>query len=146
MALIGYQAEISRIEQKMAEIRGQLGSRVKPVVAQKETPKRILSAAARARIATAQKKRWAAFHKGKKAAVVPEVAKAKRRISAAGMKRIIAATKKRWAAKRAAAENPEPTATKKAAAKKAVARVKTARMAKKPSAPTTTAVPQVPAQ
>src|ERR1035441_8078841 len=78
MALIGYQAELSRIEQRMAEIHVLLGS---PVVSKKAMPKRTLSVAARARMAAAQKKRWAAFHKGKKAAAVPELPKAKRRIS-----------------------------------------------------------------
>ena len=72
MALIGYQAERSRIEQKMAEIRSQLGGRVNPTVAKEAAPSRTLSVAARARIAAAQKKRWAAFHKGKKAAAVAE--------------------------------------------------------------------------
>ena len=117
MALIGYQVELSRIEQRMAEIRSQLGGRVDPVVATKAKPKRTMSAAARARIAAAQKKRWATFHKGKKAAAAPTLPKAKRRISEEGLKRIIAATKKRWAAKRAAAAKPEPVAAKKAAVK-----------------------------
>ena len=73
MALIGYQAELSRIERQMAEIRGLLGGRVDPVVAKKATPKRVLSVAARARIAAGQKKRWAAFHKGKDVAAAPEL-------------------------------------------------------------------------
>ena len=94
MALIGYQVELSRIEQKVAEIRSLLGGRVSPVVAKNATPKRILSVAARTRMAAAQKKRWAAFHKGEEAAAVPAVPKAKRRISEEGLKRIIAATKK----------------------------------------------------
>jgi hypothetical protein len=117
MALIGYQAELSRIEQKMAEIRSHLRGRVNPVAAKKAAPKRILSGAARARIAAAQKKRWAAFHKGTKASAAPEAPKAKR-ISEEGMKRIIAATKKRWAAKRAAAAKAEPVAANNAAAVK----------------------------
>ena len=131
MALIGYQAELSRIEQKMAEIRSQLGGRVNPVVAKKATVKRILSVAARARMAAAQKKRWAAFHKGKKVAAVPELPKAKRRLSEEGLKRIIAATKKRWAAKRAAAAKPEPVVAKKAAVKKAAVKTVPAKAAKK---------------
>ncbi len=61
-----------------------------------------MSAAARKRIALAQKKRWAAVKAGQgtKAAVKP----AKRVISAAGRARIVAATKKRWAAYRKAQE------------------------------------------
>ena len=76
----------------MAEIRSHLG---RPVVAQKAAPKRILSVAARARMAVAQKKRWAALHSGKKVTSAPELPKPKRRISEEGLKRIIAATKKR---------------------------------------------------
>jgi hypothetical protein len=63
-----------------------------------------MSAAARRRIALAQKKRWAAYkaEHGAKAAAPP---KAKKRvISAAGRARIVAATKKRWAAYRKAQE------------------------------------------
>jgi hypothetical protein len=131
MALIGYQAELSRIEAKMAEIRSELSGRVNPVVAKKAAPKRTLSVAARARMAAAQKKRWAAFHKGKKVAAVPESPKAKRRISEEGLKRIIAATKRRWAAKRAAAAKPEPAAAEKAAFKKAAAKTAPAKAAKK---------------
>jgi hypothetical protein len=134
MALIGYQAELSRIEQKMAEIRSLLSGRVNPVVAKRATPKRTLSVAARAGIAAGQKKRWAAFHKGNKAVAVPDVPKAKRRISEEGLKRIIAATKKRWAAKRAAAAKPEPVAAKKAAVKKAAVETARAKAAKKVAA------------
>ena len=134
MALIGYQSELSRIEQKMAEIRSLIGGRVDPVVAKRNTPNRILSVAARARTAPAQRKRWAAFHKGKKAAAVPELQKAKRSISEEGLKRIIAATKKRWTVKRAPAAKPEPVAGKKAAVKKATVKTAPAKAAKKVAA------------
>ena len=134
MALIGYRAELSRIEQKMAEIRSHLDGLAKPVVAKRATPKRTSSADARARIAAAQKKRWAAFHKDKKVAAVPELPKAKRRISEEGLKRIIAATKKRWAAKRAAAAKPEPVAAKKATVKKAAVKPTPSKAARKVAA------------
>ena len=67
-ALMGYQNELARIEQAMAEIRRQLGpggasAQTGPTVA----PKRRLSAAARKRIAAAQKKRWAEYKKQKAA-------------------------------------------------------------------------------
>ena len=65
--------------------------------------KRTMSAAARERIAQAQKKRWAAYkadHGAKSTATKPQ----KRVISAEGRARIIAATKKRWAAYRKAKE------------------------------------------
>jgi hypothetical protein len=58
-----------------------------------------MSAAAREKIAAAQRKRWAAA-KGE----VGPTAKPKRKLSEAGRAAIIAATKKRWAAKRAEAK------------------------------------------
>jgi hypothetical protein len=54
-----------------------------------------MSSAARKRIAAAQKKRWAEYHRSKEAPAK------KRKLSAAGRQRIIEATKKRWAAVRA---------------------------------------------
>jgi hypothetical protein len=100
-ALIGYRHQIAEIEAKMADIQGKLDgtSATAPTA-----PKRVLSAAARRRIAAAQKKRWAAVC-GAEAAKTKSPSKPvpvkKRRISAAGRKRIIAATKKRWVAFRA---------------------------------------------
>jgi hypothetical protein len=66
MALVGYEAEIEKIENKIREIRSQLNGAAVPAVT--ATPKaaggrRKLSAGARARIAAAQKKRWAEYHK-----------------------------------------------------------------------------------
>jgi len=80
MALIGYEAEKQKIENKIREIRGILGGKSsngsysKPVLAaaveeeEEEVPasstkKRTLSTAARKRIAAAQKKRWAEHRK-----------------------------------------------------------------------------------
>ena len=65
MALVGYQLEKQKIEDKIREIQGQLkGKRVVPVVAAKRAGvKRVLSPAARGRIAAAQKKRWAEHRK-----------------------------------------------------------------------------------
>ena len=63
MALVGYQIEKQKIEDKIRELQGQLkGKRVMmPSAAANRRPgvKRVLSAAARRRIAAAQKKRWA---------------------------------------------------------------------------------------
>lgn len=61
-----------------------------------------ISAAGRARIAAAQKKRWAAWKAKQKGAVVR---KAKRRLSPEGRARIVAAAKARWAKVRAAKES-----------------------------------------
>ena len=71
MALVGYQIERQKIEDKIKEIEAQLGGRKGPQAADAgksaDRPKRVLSAAARRRIAAAQKKRWAE-HRRKMAA------------------------------------------------------------------------------
>ena len=69
-ALVGYQFEKEKIDQKIRELQAQLKGKKVPAAAKKaakEQPKREMSAAARARIAAAQKKRWAEFHKRKAA-------------------------------------------------------------------------------
>lgn len=112
MALVGYQSQLDRLSAKMAEIRAQLGQHGpgRPKAATIGTDhagpkKRALSAAARARISAAQKKRWAAQ---KQQQVQPE--KPKRKLSAAGRRAIQEATRRRWAAfdraQRAAASKP----------------------------------------
>ncbi|HYM05144.1 MAG TPA: hypothetical protein VEU11_01160 [Terriglobales bacterium] len=116
MALVGYEAEIGKINAAIREIQAQLGHRGpgRPRAATDGTApkKRTLSAAARRRIAAAQRKRWAALKKsqarGKSAkAAAPK----KHKISAAGRKAIIAATRKRWAAyRKAAAKKAKPVA------------------------------------
>jgi hypothetical protein len=84
-----------------AEIRGALGEKAPRKAGAAPTAKlrRKISAAGRARIAAAQRKRWAESRPKSKAASKP--VKSKRRLSAAGRAAIIAATKKRWAAVRA---------------------------------------------
>lgn len=65
MALVGYQIERQKIDERIAEIQAQLkGKRAATPAAPAEKkaapgPKRVLSPAARRRIAAAQKKRWA---------------------------------------------------------------------------------------
>ena len=119
MALIGYEAERQKIEATMAGIRSQLGAH-KGASAPAKTPtseakpKHRMSAAGRARIAEAQRKRWAATKKAAEPA--PATAKPKRRLSAAGKAAIVAALKKRWAKKAAAKAQQSPA---KKAAKKA---------------------------
>jgi hypothetical protein len=102
-ALAGYQQELSMIEQKMGEIRRELGGRASVTPRNPTAPKkkRVLSTAARRRIAAAQKKRWAAYKKTDAAPEKKTPAK-RRKMSAAGRKAIAEATKKRWAAFRAA--------------------------------------------
>ena len=62
MALVGYQIEQKKIEEKIREIQAQLKGRASSSSASSDKPartKRVLSPAARRRIAAAQKKRWA---------------------------------------------------------------------------------------
>jgi hypothetical protein len=69
MALIGYQVERQKIEEKIRELQARLmGKKVgaPATVSEGKTTsrrKRVLSSAARARIAAAQKKRWAEHRK-----------------------------------------------------------------------------------
>jgi hypothetical protein len=91
MALIGYEAEKARLQAAIVEIRAQLGGNADG--AKSAPKKRSMSAAARARIAEAQRKRWAAQRHATEAPAHP-----KRKLTAAGRKAIAEATKKRWAA------------------------------------------------
>jgi hypothetical protein len=66
MALAGYEIERNKIDEKIRELKAQLKGKTVPVAASdtaKAPARRKMSAAARARIAAAQKKRWAEFHK-----------------------------------------------------------------------------------
>src|SRR4051794_24449633 len=70
MALIGYETERQKIEQRIAEIRQRLGGRKIHVAASATVDGparkgRRMSPAARKRIAAAQKARWAAYHNEK---------------------------------------------------------------------------------
>ncbi|MGA3078354.1 MAG: hypothetical protein ABSG56_32335 [Bryobacteraceae bacterium] len=123
-ALIGLQHTLAALEQRIAELRSQLGGQPASPKAATAAPesggkKRTMSASARRRIGLAQKKRWAAFNaaKSKPAAPKPQ----KRVLSEEGKARIIAATRKRWAAFRKAKQTPKPAAKKaaKPVAKKA---------------------------
>ena|ERR1035437_6659150 len=102
-AIQGFEVQKQRIDSKIAELRAMLpGGHTEPTVAPEPTKRkrRKMSAAGRARIAEAQRKRWVEF---KKHQAAPEAPKPKRKLSAAGRRAIIAGTKKRWAAKRAEA-------------------------------------------
>jgi hypothetical protein len=94
-ALIGYEHQRELLAIKIAEIQRQLGNA--PAATSDEAPKkRTMNEAARKRIALAQRKRWAEFHK-------TQAAPAKKRMmSAEGRERIAEATRKRWAEFRAA--------------------------------------------
>jgi hypothetical protein len=73
MALIGYQVERQKIDDKIGQIQTQLGGKRAPAPSAKaaknaKRPKRVLSASARARISAAQKKRWAEHRRRQAAA------------------------------------------------------------------------------
>ena len=94
-ALIGFEQMKRNVEEKISDIRRQLGSRdgtrgTGPGQARRRTR----SAAARRRMASAQRKRWAAV---KAKSNLSKPAGAKRTMSAAARKRIGEAQRKRWA-------------------------------------------------
>ena len=102
-AIDGFEAQKKRIEAQIADLRGVLsGNGAQGVIAPEPVRRRRkMSAAARKRIADAQRKRWAAMKERSGHPTIAEGAKPKRRISAAGRKAIVEATRKRWAAYRA---------------------------------------------
>ena len=70
-ALYGYQMEKEKIEAKIRDLQAQLKVKKAPAPAAKHAKsggRRQMSDAARARIAAAQRKRWAEFHKKKASA------------------------------------------------------------------------------
>jgi hypothetical protein len=77
-ALVGYEIERGKVEQRVSELRISLGVRspghpkgkptVVEVVSASAAAKREVSAAARKRMAAAQRKRWATYNEAKKAA------------------------------------------------------------------------------
>jgi hypothetical protein len=94
-ALIGFQQMRRNVEEKIADIRRQLGSGDgTPAAAPSQTGKHTMSPAARRRIAAAQKKRWAAVKAKSKSS---KSVQAKRTMSPAARKKIAAAQRKRWA-------------------------------------------------
>ena len=109
MAIVGYQSQLEMISEKMTDIRAQLGQRG-PGRPKATIPtatgtdhagpqkRRTISKAGRARIAAAQRARWAAQKRQQAQPAKPK----KRKLSAAGLKAIREATKKRWAAYRKA--------------------------------------------
>lgn len=105
-ALLGFEHMKRDVEEKIAEIRGRLGAKgAGGAQAATAKPKRTLSAAARGRIAAAQKKRWALLK--------ARQARPKRVLSASARRRIAEAQRKRWALTKAkAAAKTAPTASK----------------------------------
>ena len=95
-ALVGYQARLAEIDEKIAEIHAQLGSRGVPAT----------SAVSFLRSKPQRKvRKQSAGRNGRKVMAKKKTGK-KRVLSAAAIKRISEATKKRWAAYRAAQAKP----------------------------------------
>jgi hypothetical protein len=103
-AIAGYEVHKDHIESKIAELQAILYGHRIPAGVSPHTPTRMrtLSAAARKRIADAQKKRWAAYRKKSKQAQEP--------------------IKKKTTAKKAALKAVKKAAVKRAAVKKSVVR------------------------
>ena len=105
-AIDGFEEQKRRITAQIAELRQMLSGGPTSDGADLSGPttkRRWMSAAARAKIAAAQRKRWAAKQAGgagSESASTP--VRKKRRLSAAGRKAIIEATKRRWTAVRTA--------------------------------------------
>jgi hypothetical protein len=109
-ALLGLQSEKEKIEEAMAAIRKQLGGRGSTAVVTTNGTKtrHDMSAAAKKRIADAQRKRWAAFHKAKAGAAKPKLkatshAAPKRKLSAAAKAKLVTNLAKARAARAAKA-------------------------------------------
>ena len=64
-ALLGYQQQLADIEAKIAEVKRRLGGKKTPAAAT-SAKKHHISAEGRARIAEAQRKRWAAAKKAER--------------------------------------------------------------------------------
>jgi hypothetical protein len=112
MALVGYEAEKSKINAAIAEIRARLGGQASAADGQPAPRKRTMSAAARRRIGAAQRKRWAAVKKSQasgKSAAKP--ASKKRKMSAAARKKSEMLQGNEWAAQRRAAGEKAATAS-----------------------------------
>jgi hypothetical protein len=127
-AIEGFESQKTRIDVQIAELRAMLDGNRTTTTASIKRKGRTISAAGRARIAEAQRRRWAAS-RGESESITPEPSKPKRKLSSAGRAAIVTALKKRWAAKRAEAAKTAPTAVKKKGVKTSAtkARKRTAR-------------------
>jgi hypothetical protein len=132
-AIVGFEQQKLRIDTKIAELRAMLpGGPAEPTAAApgRPTRKRRVSAAARRKMALAQKARWSKVRgesEPTQAAAPPT--KPKRKLSKAGRAAIVAATKARWDRVRAA--KTKPAATKRIAAKKTAVQTAPAKAAKR---------------
>jgi hypothetical protein len=121
-AIRGFEADKQRIDNRIAELRSMLeGGRSEAVAAAPpdtgERKRKRFSAAARRKMAMAQRARWAAIKQPSEPTAKAEIEKPKRKVSAAARRKMAAAQKARWAKVKGASE-PQPAVVKKAAAKK----------------------------
>jgi hypothetical protein len=126
-AIEGFEQQKVRIGSRIAELRAMLPG-ASTETAAPEAPRRKrrkLSAAARQRMAEAQKARWAKLRGGSGTAAATPAPKAKRKLSAAAKAKLLANLKKARAAKAAKAKVAKKAAParKKSVAKKAMQRV-----------------------
>jgi len=94
------QTAVEKLQQAISTIEGLNGNSAATSL-NGTLPKKTLSAAARRKIAQAQRARWAKFKKQSPKANVKSIRSGSSRISAAGRKRIAAAARARWARVRA---------------------------------------------
>ena len=103
-ALEGLEARRQRIQETEAEVRRLMGGAIPSSSGvTHEGGRRVMSAETRARMAQAQRRRWAKTRGESPVAAKAAPKAGKRKLSAAGRKAISEAAKKRWAAIRAAA-------------------------------------------
>ncbi len=143
----GFESQKHRIDDQIAELRAMLSggpaeTGTTPEV--KPPNRRKMGAAARRRMALAQKARWAKIRgeAGQASPTKPEAPKPKRQLSAAGRAAIIAATKKMWAAKRAEAARAKSAGAKMATPARKIIAVKKAATKKTAKAGAVEAVSQ----
>jgi len=99
LKVVAVKERIEKLEAKLAAIYGSEGSDFAPA----GRPRRKMSAAAKARIAAAQRARWAKV-KGRKGSATNRFKK-KRKVSAATKARLAAVAKARWAKVKAAGKS-----------------------------------------
>ena len=121
-AIAGFETQKRGIDAQIAQLRSMLDGASGPP---KSTPaahgRKKVSPEGRARIAEAQRLRWA-----KARGEAEPAAKPKRKLSPAGRRAIAEATRKRWAAVRAAKAKATKTAARKGASKKSTKRAASA--------------------
>jgi hypothetical protein len=97
-AIAGFEEQKRRLDGQLAELRQMLSPDGTDGTTPTPKKRRGMSAAVRARIAAAQRKRWDAVKKQTGTASSSAPVRKRRKLSVAGRKAIIEATKQRWAA------------------------------------------------